>query len=79
MNSSDFAGLIKDQISGVSELLTQVDMVDDYYSEQESQRSLTFRLTFQSFTKTLKDKEIDKIIENTVAILAKDGINLRDH
>ncbi len=79
VNSSDCAGLIKDQISGVSELLTQVDMVDDYYSEQESQRSLTFRLTFQSFTKTLKDKEIDKIIENTIAILAKDGINLRDH
>ena len=79
VNASDCAGVLRDQISGVSDLLTHVDMVDDYYSEQENQRSLTFRLTFQSFTKTLKDKEIDKIIENTVAILAKDGINLRDH
>ena len=54
-------------------------VVDDYFSEQDEQRSLTFRLIFQSFSKTLKDKEIDKIIENTVAILAKDGIKLRDH
>lgn len=79
VNKDDCAGVIKAQITTISELLNQVIILDDYHSEQDNQRSLTFRLTFQSFTKTLKDKEIDKIVENTVAILAKDGIKIRDH
>ncbi|MEE2769495.1 MAG: phenylalanine--tRNA ligase subunit beta [Pseudomonadota bacterium] len=79
VNEATCAGLLKDQILALSELITEVVVVDDYFSEQDEQRSLTFRLIFQSFSKTLKDKEIDKIIENTVAILAKDGIKLRDH
>ena len=79
VNDSDCAGVLKNKIMTLSDLLSRVEVVDDYYSKQDDQRSLTFRMTFQSFNKTLKDKEIDKIIENTVAILAKDGIKIRDH
>ena len=79
VKTTDCAGILKSQITAQSDLLTKVDVVDDYFSTQDNQRSLTFRLTFQSFNKTLKVKEIDKIIENTVAILAKDGIKIRDH
>ena len=67
VKTTDCAGILKSQITAQSDLLTKVDVVDDYFSTQDNQRSLTFRLTFQSFNKTLKDKEIDKIIENTVA------------
>lgn len=79
VNTDDAAGILRMKLSGLSELITDVVVLDEYLSKEDSKRSLSFRLIFQSFDKTLKDKEIDKIIDNAVALFGEHGITLRDH
>lgn len=79
VSEDDYAADIQNKLANVSELITNVVVVDDYYAKDAEQRSLTFRLTFQSFSKTLKDKEIDGVIRDAVNLFEDEHIKLRDH
>jgi phenylalanyl-tRNA synthetase beta chain len=61
-------------------LLTKVQVVDLYEGEplREDQRSLAFRLTFQSVERTLADEEVLKLFQQIIdSVSQKLGIQLR--
>ena len=54
----------------------------DYYEDEslgENKKAITFKLTFESFDKTLTDEEINPLIDNVISAVIKNhnGI-LRD-
>ncbi len=51
------------------ELLTDSDLFDEYMPPDGDQKSLAFRLIFQSFEKTLTDKEINQIMREIIKAL----------
>ncbi|RZO97546.1 MAG: hypothetical protein EVA53_01875, partial [Gammaproteobacteria bacterium] len=53
--------------------LKKINLFDIYQGDRipKDKRSLTYTLSWQSKTKTLTDKEIDKIVENIVVFLSK--------
>ena len=57
--------------AGVS-IMESVELVAEYVPEgQEEERNLSFRLTYRSPTKTLKDKQVDKEHKKVLAALEK--------
>ncbi len=66
--ASEAIKVIKDS---ASELLQEVIVFDLYAGEQvpEGYKSVAFRLTFQSMDRTLKEKEINQLIEDILASL----------
>ncbi len=53
-------------------LMESVELVAEYVPEgQEEERNLSFRLTYRSPTKTLKDKQVDKEHKKVLAALEK--------
>ncbi|MEF2230198.1 MAG: phenylalanine--tRNA ligase subunit beta, partial [Pseudodesulfovibrio sp.] len=56
------ARTIREIIEGAGvDILESVELVAEYVPEgQEAERNLSFRLTYRSPTKTLKDKQVDK-------------------
>ncbi len=64
--SKDFKiGEIMQEISSVSPLIEDVDLIDEYWEEGfGGNQSLTFRLIFQAEDRTLTDNEIDDIIKS---------------
>jgi len=55
-------------------ILTDVAIVDTYRGEQveKDKKSYTFRMSFQSYEKTLSDKDIEKLLERIISGLKKD-------
>jgi phenylalanyl-tRNA synthetase beta chain len=55
-------------------ILTDVTVVDTYRGEQVeiNKKSYTFRMSFQSYEKTLSDKDIEKLFEKIINGLKKD-------
>ncbi|MDD5032517.1 MAG: phenylalanine--tRNA ligase subunit beta [Candidatus Pacebacteria bacterium] len=51
------------------ELLMDTDLFDEYAPPGEDKKSLAFRLVFQSFDKTLKDEEVNAIMEKIIKAL----------
>jgi len=51
------------------ELLINSDLFDEYTPPDEDRKSLAFRLVFQSFAKTLTDKEVNDIMEKIIKAL----------
>ncbi|GAG03440.1 unnamed protein product, partial [marine sediment metagenome] len=51
------------------QLLIDTDLFDMYQKLGEDQKSLAFRLVFQSFEKTLTDKEINEIQDKIIKAL----------
>ena len=46
----------------------------DYYEDEslgENKKAITFKLTFESFDKTLTDEEVNPIIDNVVSSVIK--------
>ncbi len=71
--------IILDIIKGFP-LVSEVTLFDIYTGEQigENKKSLAYRITFQSPTHTLTDKEADKVQEQILSKLAKElGATLR--
>lgn len=68
IKASEAIKVIKDS---ASELLQEVIVFDLYAGEQvpEGYKSVAFRLTFQSMDRTLKEKEINQLIEDILASL----------
>lgn len=63
-------GDIMQAISGVSNLIYDVDLIDEYFDESFGNRqSLTFRLIFQAENRTLTDDEINIILKKVEQIL----------
>ena len=53
-------------------ILESVELVAEFVPEgQEEERNLSFRLTYRSPTKTLKDKQVDKEHNKVLAALEK--------
>ncbi len=57
-------------------LLTQVQLVDQF-TNKEGRQSLSFRLIFQAFDRTLTDDEVNGIMEKISATLAVAGYEVR--
>lgn len=55
-------------------ILTDIAVVDTYRGEQvgKDKKSYTFRMSFQSYEKTLSDKDIEKLLERIISGLKKD-------
>jgi phenylalanyl-tRNA synthetase beta chain len=55
-------------------ILTDVEVVDTYRGEQvgNDKKSYTYRMSFQSFVRTLSDKDIEKLLEKIISGLKKD-------
>ncbi|MFC1756599.1 phenylalanine--tRNA ligase subunit beta [Patescibacteria group bacterium] len=51
------------------EFLVDTDLFDEYSPPDEDKKSLAFRLIFQSFEKTLTDKEVNEIMEKIIGAL----------
>ena len=53
-------------------ILESVELVAEFIPEgQEEERNLSFRLTYRSPTKTLKDKQVDKEHKKVIESLTK--------
>ena len=62
------------------ELLRDTDLFDYFYDEKmknKSQKSLAFHLKFESKERTLKDEEIDKIMQKIIDVVDKKGWIIR--
>lgn len=59
-----------------TELLQQVQLVDQF-TNKEGRQSLSFRLVFQSFDRTLTDDEVNGIMDALAAALAASGFEVR--
>jgi phenylalanyl-tRNA synthetase beta chain len=71
-------GEIMEFISLQSNLIRDIDLIDEYWEEGFGERqSLTFRLVFQDENKTLTDKQIDDIIKEIVKALHSKNIIIR--
>lgn len=79
VGDDEYAGLLRSMLLGVSPLIQSVEIMDDYVCDERKQRSLAFRLRFQSYTRTLTDEEIDSVIADALKLLSKNDVNLRDH
>lgn len=65
-------GEIMESISKTSNLIFDVDLIDEYFEESfGNKQSLTFRIVFQSENKTLTDEEVDKLISLIYDLLKK--------
>ena len=61
---------IMDKIENTAgELLIDTDLFDIYQEKEREQKSLAFRLTFQSHDKTLSDAEVNEIMEDIMKTL----------
>ena len=72
--------LQKEIVKNGGALLTKVRVVDLYEGEPltADQRSLAFRLTFQSPEKTLTDEDVLKIVQQVIdSVTSRLGIQLR--
>jgi len=67
------ADAIRETILGAGvDILESVELVAEFVPEgQEEERNLSFRLTYRSPTKTLKDKQVDKEHQKILAALEK--------
>ena len=67
------AGAVREAIEGAGvSILESVELVAEYVPEgQDQERNLSFRLTYRSPTKTLKDKQVDKEHKKVLAALEK--------
>ena len=77
MSSEEVIKVIKK--SG-SKNLIKIEVLDFYQGKQleEGQKSYSYRMTFQSPDKTLKDKEIDKLFNKVINSVTKQlGVSLR--
>jgi phenylalanyl-tRNA synthetase beta subunit len=61
------------------DLLFDSDLFDIYEGEnlEEDKKSLAFHLIFQSPKRTLKDEEVDKVMNDIILILEKEGFEVR--
>lgn len=62
---------IKNKLLGVSELLCSIELFDVYHGKnvESGRRSLAFRLTFRSSERTLRNEEVDEVVEHISKIL----------
>jgi phenylalanyl-tRNA synthetase beta chain len=51
------------------QLLIDTDLFDMYIPPEQDRKSLAFRLIFQSHEKTLTDKEVNKLLSNSISAL----------
>ncbi|KKR10306.1 MAG: Phenylalanine-tRNA ligase beta subunit [Parcubacteria group bacterium GW2011_GWA2_39_18] len=60
-------------------LLFDSDLFDIYEGEnlEEGKKSLAFHLIFQSSKRTLKDEEVDKVVNDIILVLEKEGFEVR--
>ena len=67
------AGAVREAIEGAGvSILESVELVAEYVPEgQDEERNLSFRLTYRSPTKTLKDKQVDKEHKKVLEALEK--------
>ena len=79
VGENEYAGLLRSKLLGVSPLIQSVEIMDDYVCNESNQRSLAFRLRFQSYTRTLTDEEIDSVIQDALKLLTNNDVKLRDH
>ena len=80
MDKSIFVGQVETVIKkNGGKLLESVKLFDVYEGEQvgEGKKSVAYSLSFRDKTRTLKDDEVNPIIEKIVAELNKMGIELR--
>lgn len=63
-------GLLIDQIKNLDKLITNVALIDTYIGDRvgEGKKSLTFRITYQSPTKLLSDKEVGPLSQKIKSI-----------
>ncbi len=52
--------VIENVLSQSVKLLESIQLIDQFHPEHEEAKNLTYRLTYRSADKTLKDKEVDK-------------------
>lgn len=69
LTAEEIMSVIRKHSSGV---LENVSMVDLFEPENSTERNLTFRLTYRSSERTLKDAEVDKFREKVAESLTKD-------
>ncbi len=62
------------------EVLAEVTVTDVYRGKgiPDGHKSITFTLVFESFTGTLKDEEVSRVVEDVVSCVEKLGARLRD-
>jgi len=74
------AGVRAEQVESImqdaaGELLETIDLFDEYKSGELAGRSVAWRLTFRAPDRTLKDKEVDRIVERVLKRL-KEGLSV---
>ena len=76
MKIDDVQSLIEGAGGG---LLFDSDLFDIYEGEnlEEGKKSLAFHLIFQSSKRTLKDEEVDKVVNDIILVLEKEGFEVR--
>lgn len=74
------SGQIEKEIKdNVGKILESIEIFDVYRGEQiaNNQKSISYKLTMRDRTRTLTDKEIDKVIEKVLTSLEKIGVKIR--
>lgn len=64
---------IEEELSGIDPLIKKIELFDVYEGEhvQKEKKSMAYRLTFAHPEKTLNSAEVDKVMEQVIALLHK--------